>query len=366
MEERASVRFCPRCQADEPTFSFQEETETTLRCLICGFPVETALLLEEGGAPGLPSPPEVRILCVDDDPLIRQMFGDILRFRGYGVLEAADGETALQTAARELPDLILLDIMMPGIDGFEVCHRLKGDPELRTIPVIILTAMTDPALNARAFQVGAELALRKPAETAVVLRTIEAALGLADMRRTRGEGEAAVRRPDAPISSLAEPGIEAAMDLGIPTRSVALRIWTVDGASFDAKLFLHLNAENHDGPETVQDRLNDPNLFVYLAVAGEGPVLFLNKIQIIRVDLTDEGLPPEPAHDLSEVSIEPVRVQLINGELLAGTVRIEGPAGRRRLSDFLNTQPAFLPLSGTDRLHLLQKRFIVRIIPATA
>jgi len=117
------------------------------------------------------------------------------------------------------------------------------------------------------------------------------------------------------------------MDLGIPTRSVALRIWTVDGASFDAKLFLHLNAENHDGPETVQDRLNDPNLFVYLAVAGEGPVLFLNKIQIIRVDLTDEGLPPEPAHDLSEVSIEPVRVQLINGELLTGTVRIEGPAG---------------------------------------
>jgi hypothetical protein len=70
--------------------------------------------------------------------------------------------------------------------------------------------------------------------------------------------------------------------------------------------------------------------------------------------------------DLSEVSIEPIRVQLINGEQLAGTVRIEGPAGRRRLSDFLNTQPAFLPLAGTDRLHLLQKRFIVRIVPGTA
>jgi len=366
MEERAAVRFCPRCQADEPTFSFQEETETTLRCLICGFPVETDLALEGDAGAGHPSPPEVRILCVDDDPLIRQLFGDILRFRGYGVLEAADGDAALKMAARERPDLILLDIMMPGIDGFEVCQRLKGDAELRTIPVVILTAMNDPALNTRAFQVGAELALRKPAETAVVLRTIEAALGLADLRRAKTEGEPAAQRPEAPLSSLADPGVEAAMDLGIPTRPAALRIWTVDGASFDAQLFLHLNAETHDGPETVQDRLNDPNFFISLTVPGEGPVLFLNKIQIIRVDPIGEGLPPEPAPDLSEVSLESVRVQLINGELLAGTVRIEGPAGRRRLSDFLNTQPAFLPLAGAERLHLLQKRFIVRIIPATA
>jgi len=63
------------------------------------------------------------------------------------------------------------------------------------------------------------------------------------------------------------------------------------------------------------------------------------------------------------VSIEAIRIQLINGEQLSGIVRIEGPAGKRRLSDFLNTQPAFLPLKGTDRLHLLHKRFIARVMP---
>ncbi len=365
MEERAPIRFCPRCQAEEPTFAFQEEEETALRCMICGFPVETSLALEGGGPVDLPSPPEVRILCVDDDPLIRQMFGDILRFRGYVVLEASDGELALKAAAQEHPDLILLDIMMPGIDGFEVCRRLKADPDLRTIPVIILTAMNDPALNTRAFQVGAELALRKPADTAVVLRTIEAALGLAGIRRLKEGGEEGAPGPAAPLSHVHEPGVEAAMDLGVPTRPAVLKLWTVDGAVFDATIFLHLNAENHEGPETVQDRLNDPNLFLTLSVSGSSPLVFLNKIQIIRVDLEDDA-PAVSPFDLSEVSIEPIRVQLINGEQLAGTVRIEGPAGRRRLSDFLNTQPTFLPLTGKDRLHLLQKRFIVRIIPGSA
>jgi len=366
MEERAPIRFCPRCQADEPTFVFGEEAETTLRCLICGFPVETNLALEADGVAGLPSPPELRILCVDDDPLIRQLFGDILRFRGYGVLEAPDGESAVQLAARELPDLILLDVMMPGIDGFETCRRLKADPSLRTIPVIILTAMTDPALNARAFQVGAELALRKPAETDVVLRTIEAALGLAGMRKSQPEGASPGQPVAAPLPRLPESVVEAALDLGIPTRPAALRIWTVDDATFDATILLHLNAETHDGPETVQDRLNDPNLFLSLSVPGESPRLFLNKIQIVRVDLVEEAAAPPALDGPAEAALEPIRVQLINGEQLAGTVRIEGPVGRRRLSDFLNTQPAFLPLTGTDRLHLLQKRFIVRIVPGIA
>ena len=59
------------------------------------------------------------------------------------------------------PDLILLDVMMPGIDGFEVCRLLKADAALRTIPVVILTAMNDPKLSARAFEAGAVLAFRR-------------------------------------------------------------------------------------------------------------------------------------------------------------------------------------------------------------
>jgi putative two-component system response regulator len=115
---------------------------------------------------------------VDDDPLILQMLGDILRFHGYVVVTAPDGEAGLDAALRERPDLVLLDVMMPGIDGFDVCRLLKTHATLHTIPVVILTAMNDPKLNARAFEAGAVLALQKTVETSAVLRTIEAALAL--------------------------------------------------------------------------------------------------------------------------------------------------------------------------------------------
>jgi len=154
-----------------------------------------------------------------------------------------------------------------------------------------------------------------------------------------------------------------AVDLTVPMQSAAIIIWTVDGKSFEATLSLHLNAENHEGAETVLDRLNDPNLFLPLRVSGDLPVVLWNKIQIVRVDVSrEEGTPVDPVH-MAETNIEPIKVHLINGELLQGTVRIDGPRGRRRLSDFLNSQPEFLPLVGPERLHLLHKRFIARIEP---
>lgn len=153
------------------------------------------------------------------------------------------------------------------------------------------------------------------------------------------------------------------MDLTVPVQSATCLFWTVDGMSFEGSLSLHLNAETHEGNETVLDRLNGPNLFLPLRVPGNLPVVFLNKIQIVRVDAPHEGgTPADPEHE-AETNTQPIKVQLINGEQLQGTVRIDGPRGRRRLSDFLNTQPAFLPLVGPELLHLLHKRFIVRIEP---
>jgi CheY-like chemotaxis protein len=121
-------------------------------------------------------PHEIKILCVDDDLLILQMLGDILRLRGYTIVTASDGEAGLNAAARERPDLILLDVMMPGIDGFEVCRLLKADAVLKAIPIVILTAMNDAQLSARALEAGAVLALQKTADSKTVFRTIEAAL----------------------------------------------------------------------------------------------------------------------------------------------------------------------------------------------
>lgn len=152
-------------------------------------------------------------------------------------------------------------------------------------------------------------------------------------------------------------------DLAIPTRAVPLTLWTTDGATLRGRIFLRLNAESHAGPETVQDRLNDADLFITLSVPGDSGLVFVNKIQVIRVELPEEEGLPDATEGMLEVSLEPIQVRLINGEQLSGTVRIHGPAGKCRLSDFLNIQPDFLPLQGGDRLHLLHKRFIARVVP---
>ena len=349
MEQQSVSEYCPRCQVVQPTFQFVESGAPRRRCQTCGFPVEAALAqkpqpIAEANAHA------IKILCVDDDPLIRQMLGDILRFHGYAVETAPDGEAGLEAAGRERPDLILLDVMMPGIDGFEVCRLLKADPAMKSVPVIFLTAMNDPALNAKAFEAGAVLAMQKTADTKAVTRTIEAALTLSD------RSAPAVEAP-----KFATKGREAEGDLSVPMQLARAIFWTEDEATFEGSLFLHLTAESHDGPETVLDRLNTADRFLVLGVADDNPVVLLNKLQIIRVDVPPEAGPAEAA--APAVDVEHVRVRLINGEQLDGTIRVEGPEGRHRLSGLLNAQSAFLPLQGPVRLHLLQKRFISRIIP---
>jgi hypothetical protein len=191
--------------------------------------------------------------------------------------------------------------------------------------------------------------MQKTADTKAVTRTIEAALAVS--------GRPA---PAAEVAASATKGREAEGDLSVPMELARATFWTEDQATFEGSLFLHLTAESHDGPETVMDRLNTPDRFLVLSVADDSPVVFLNKAQIIRVDVPSAAGPPDAAEAAMEV--EHVRVRLINGEELDGTVRVDGPVGRHRLSGLLNAQSAFLLLQGQARLHLLQKRFISRII----
>jgi DNA-binding response OmpR family regulator len=81
-----------------------------------------------------------RILVVEDDKQIADMIAFKLRNSGHQVIQAQDGEQAIDLAKNHLPDLVMLDVMMPGIGGFEVLRRLKIDPALRTVPVIMVTA----------------------------------------------------------------------------------------------------------------------------------------------------------------------------------------------------------------------------------
>ncbi|MCP4216693.1 MAG: response regulator [bacterium] len=102
------------------------------------------------------------ILIVDDNPDNRKVLGTLLREYGYEVGAAHDGYRALTFIKNELPDLILLDVMMPGMDGFEVCERLKADMWTKHIPVIFLTAKTNTEDIVRGFRTGGVDYISKP------------------------------------------------------------------------------------------------------------------------------------------------------------------------------------------------------------
>jgi CheY-like chemotaxis protein len=107
-----------------------------------------------------------RILIVDDDDNNRQLLQIMLVPEGYLLSTAASGEEALSTVGEEPPDLILLDVIMPGMDGYQVATELKGDVATRHIPVIMLTAMDDRDARKRGQSVGAAGFLSKPVDRA--------------------------------------------------------------------------------------------------------------------------------------------------------------------------------------------------------
>ena len=101
------------------------------------------------------------ILIIDDQPFFITMQQAMLKQQGFQVLASTNGPDGLKLAKKQKPDLILLDIEMPGMDGFAVCQQLKQDQELRQIPVIILTGTQDPKLNEKAFRAGADVTVLK-------------------------------------------------------------------------------------------------------------------------------------------------------------------------------------------------------------
>jgi signal transduction histidine kinase len=105
---------------------------------------------------------EAKILIVDDDPTNLNILVDYLYQLGYRVLIAPDGEQALRQIEHVLPDLILLDVMMPGLDGFEICRRLKARESTRDIPIIFMTALSDPDDKIEGFMAGGVDYITKP------------------------------------------------------------------------------------------------------------------------------------------------------------------------------------------------------------
>lgn len=114
------------------------------------------------------------ILMVDDHPRNLQVLGAILRKHEYSIAVARSGKDALDFTTTLIPDLILLDVMMPEMDGFEVCHRLKAQPETQDIPIIFVTALDTPQDKLRGFQEGGVDYITKPFHQDEVLARVKA------------------------------------------------------------------------------------------------------------------------------------------------------------------------------------------------
>jgi DNA-binding response OmpR family regulator len=116
----------------------------------------------------------MKLLIADDEASIRGLVRVTLEENSFEIIEAADGDEALRLAWRERPDLILLDVMMPRLDGLEVCRQLKSDPATKEIVVVLLTAMAQESDRERGLAAGADDYFTKPFSPLALLRMVEA------------------------------------------------------------------------------------------------------------------------------------------------------------------------------------------------
>ena len=125
-----------------------------------------------------------RILVVDDTPLNRKLLVDLLEVRGYAVSAAPSGAQALAQLARERPDLVLLDVVMPEMSGYEVCEAIRRDPETRLLPVVMVTALDASEERVRGIEAGADDFLSKPINVEELLARVRSLLRIKELHDT--------------------------------------------------------------------------------------------------------------------------------------------------------------------------------------
>jgi DNA-binding response OmpR family regulator len=152
------------------------------------------------------------ILIVDDNQTNLDVLFELLRNYGFKVLVALDGESAIEQTEYIHPDLILLDIMMPGIDGFETCRRLKADPPTRDIPIIFMSALSDTIDKVKGFQAGAVDYITKPFQHEEVLSRIETHLTIRSLQKKLQEKNAELAHLNQNLERLIEQKTKQLID----------------------------------------------------------------------------------------------------------------------------------------------------------
>jgi len=167
-----------------------------------------------------------RILIVDDVPDNLAVLFDLLTQRGFRVFAADSGQQAIAELQTIAPDLILLDVLMPELDGFETCERIKADPDFADVPLLFLTALDDTLDKVKGFELGAVDYITKPIQSEEVLARVNAHL---DLRSLRLELEQRNEELDREMQSRlgAEQALERALDAPVlllePTGAVSFR-----------------------------------------------------------------------------------------------------------------------------------------------
>jgi two-component system, cell cycle response regulator DivK len=123
-----------------------------------------------------------RILIIDDNADVREMHAELLRFEGFDTLDAADGVQGLLEARTHLPDLVLLDLQLPRMDGLDVARHIKLEPATAAMPIICLSGYSSPGYQFQALAAGCCIALAKPCEPDELVRAIRKALSLSGAR----------------------------------------------------------------------------------------------------------------------------------------------------------------------------------------
>jgi len=152
--------------------------------------VSDALRRDGAGAPAAPPPsaaPDSTILIVDDEPAGREVLHALLVDQGYHLALASNGAEALAAAVELTPDLVILDVMMPAMDGYEVCQRLRAHPTLSQVPVIMVTALDDRGSRLRGIEAGADDFVSKPFDRLELRTRVKTIMRLNRFRRLLSE-----------------------------------------------------------------------------------------------------------------------------------------------------------------------------------
>lgn len=230
---------------------------------------------------------QCRVLIVDDVRSNVQLLAEALKGE-YRISVALDGESALKAVAASEPDIVLLDIVMPGLDGYEVLKRLRAEPATRDLPVMFLSSLEDVANKARGFELGANDYLTKPFEVLEVkarVRSLLKAKAYSDAVKAARELELSIAREiqfgllpsdltvcaegtSLDLHAILEPAEQVGGDLYLALRTAPDRVFVavgdVSGKGIPASLFMAVTmtllrslAREHPKPETVLARLNE-------------------------------------------------------------------------------------------------------------